>query len=169
VRFFTSLAAIAFLSFSAEASAQAPALSVKDVFALVREQPASFERSWEQRFEAAAKDARGDTLDEMRAARARGYIDFAYFHWRETGQAVSETWSARRRAEAAVNVNDATALDRPEHRAFLDAWLRAEARALLASEAALQTGDNRRLRARFAVVEARVRAPRISASIPRGW
>jgi acetyl esterase/lipase len=58
-----------------------------------------------------------------------------------------------------VDVNDASALDRPEHRAFLDAWLRAEARARLASDTALKTGDNRWLRARFAVVEARVREP----------
>jgi acetyl esterase/lipase len=159
---------MALLSFSAPAAAQAPALSVKDVFALVHEQPASFERIWEQRFEAAAQDARGESLDEIRAARARGYIDFTYFHWRETGQAVSETWPARRRAEAAVNVNDAVALDRPEHRAFLDAWLRAEARARLASEAALKTGDNRWLRARFAVVEARVREPVVRRRLLHG-
>ena len=169
VRCFASLAVLACLCLSsAPAAAQAPALSVKDVFALVHEQPTSFERIWEQRFEAAAKDARGETLDEMRAARARGYIDFAYFHWRETGQAVSETWPARRRAEAAVDVNDAKALDRPEHRAFLDAWLRAEARARLASEAALQTGDNRWLRARFAVVEARVREPVVRRRLLHG-
>ena len=159
MRLFASLAVLTFLCFAAPAAAQAPTLSVKDVFALVHEQPTSFERIWEQRFEAAAKDARGETLDELRAARARGYIDFAYFHWRETGQAVSETWRPRRRAEAYVDVNDAKALDRPEHRAFLEAWLRAEARTRLASEAPLQTGDNRWLRARFAVVEARVREP----------
>ena len=58
-----------------------------------------------------------------------------------------------------MDVNDAKALDRPEHRAFLDAWLRAEARALLASDAALQSGDNRWLRARFAVVESQVKEP----------
>jgi acetyl esterase/lipase len=160
MKFFAGPAVMALL-FSAPAATQSPTLSVKDVFALVHEQPASFERIWEQRFEAATKDARGEGLDEVRAARARGYIDFAYFHWRETGQAVAETWASRRRAEAAVNVNDATALARPEHRAFLDAWLRAEARALLASEAALKTGDNRWLRARFAVVEARVRDPAV--------
>lgn len=150
MKFFPSLAVMASLCGSTPAAAQAPALSIKDVFALVHEPPTSFERIWEQRFDTAAKDARGETLDELRAARARGYIDFAYFHWRETGQALSETWVPRRRAEAAVDINDAQALDRAEHRAFLDAWLRAEARTRLASEAALQTGDNRWLRARFA-------------------
>jgi len=145
----------------APAAGQAPALSVKDVFALVREQPASFERIWEQRFEAARKSTGAESLQELRAARARGYIDFSYFHWRETGETVAETWAARRRAERDVDVNDVKALDRPEHRAFLDAWLRAEARARLASEADLQTGDNRWLRARFAVVEALVREPAV--------
>jgi len=158
-RFFASLTLLTCLGFSPPTAAQAPAFSVKDVFALVHEQPSFFEQIWEQRFDAAAKEARGEMLEELRAARARGYIDFAYFHWRETGQAVSETWPARRRAEAAVDVNDARALDRPEHSAFLDAWLRSEARARLASDAALQTGDNRWLRARFAVVESRVREP----------
>jgi len=153
-----SLAVIAVLWFQTPA-VQPPALSGRDVFALVNESPASFERTWEQRFQAAAKDAQGDALAEWRAARARGYIDYAYFHWRETGQAVPETWPARRRAEAAVDLNDVKALERREHLAFLDAWLRAEARARLASDAALKTGDNRWLRARFAVVEARVREP----------
>ena len=168
MKFFPSLAVMASLCGSAPAAAQAPALSIKDVFALVHEPPTSFERIWEQRFDTAAKDARGETLDELRAARARGYIDFAYFHWRETGQALSETWVPRRRAEAAVDLNDAKALDRPEHRAFLDAWLRAEARTRLASEAALQTGDNRWLRARFAVVEARVHEPVVRRRLLQG-
>jgi len=65
MKFFASGAVLAFLCLSVPAVAQAPALSVKDVFALVHEQPASFERIWEQRFEAAAKDARGG-----RAARS---------------------------------------------------------------------------------------------------
>lgn len=159
MRFLPSLAVLAVLCFHAPIATQAPGLSGKDVFALVQESPASFERTWEQRFLAAAKDAQGDALAEVRAARARGYIDYAYFHWRETGQAVPVAWPARRRAEAAVDLDDVKALDRPEHRAFLDSWLRAEARARLASDAALKTGDNRWLRARFAVVEARVREP----------
>jgi len=153
------LAVTAMLCLPSPISAQVPGFSTRDVFALVKESPESFERTWEQRFSLAAADARGDVLAELRAARARGYIDYAYFHWRETGGAVPETWRPRRRAEADVDVNDAGSLDRPEHHAFLDAWLRAEARARLASDAALKTGDNRWLRARFAVVEAGVREP----------
>ena len=159
MRGFATLAVLAALSVAPPATTQAPSLSVKDVFALVREQPSSFERIWEQRFAAAAKNTSGDSLQELRAARARGYIDFAYFHWRETGEAVPTTWRARRSAEADVDVNDVQALDRPEQRAFLDAWLRAEARKRLTSEPALQTGDNRWLRARFAVVESQVKEP----------
>jgi acetyl esterase len=159
MRVLSTLAALAVLCVAGSAAAQAPALSTKEMFAQVKEPPASFERFWEGRFQAASKNLQGEALAEMRAARARGYVDYAYFHWRETGDAVPLTWRARRRAEAAVDVNDARALDRPEHSAFLGAWLRAEARARLASEAALQTGDNRWLRARFAVVETRVREP----------
>jgi acetyl esterase/lipase len=168
MRCLASLAALALLCLSAPVAAQVPTLSVKDVFALVREPPRTFEQIWEQRFEAAAKDARGEALEELRAARARGYIDFAYFHWRETGEAVAETWPSRRRAEAAIDVNDVKALERSEHRAFLDAWLRAEARARLASDAALRIGDNRWLRARFAVVEARVRERRVRRHLLHG-
>src|SRR4051812_22171249 len=157
--FLASLAAWIVLCFQAPVAAPAPALSGREVFALVTESPAAFERTWEQRFQAAAQDAQGDVLAELRAARARGYIDYAYFHWRETGQPVPGTWPARRRAEAAVDLDDVKALERREHRAFLEAWLRAEARARLASDPALKTGDNRWLRARFAVVEARVREP----------
>src|SRR6478752_4215896 len=123
------LAVTAMLCLPSPLSAQVPGFSTRDVFALVKESPESFERTWEQRFSLAAADARGDALAELRAARARGYIDYAYFHWRETGGAVPETWRPRRRAEADVDVNDASSLDRPEHHAFLDAWLRAEARA----------------------------------------
>ena len=144
-----------------------PTLSTKDMFALVKESPASFERAWEQRFTVAAGEARGDALAELRAARARGYIDYAYFHWRETGDAVPDAWQPRRRAEAEVDVNDAGALDRPEHRAFLDAWLRAEARRRLASDAALKVGDNRWLRARFAVIESQVREPLVRRRLMR--
>src|SRR5262245_17069949 len=86
-------------------TAQAPALSTREVFALVKESPASFERDWESRYQAAAAGATGDALAELRAARARGYIDYAYFHWRETGGAVPDPWPARRRAEADVNIN----------------------------------------------------------------
>lgn len=167
MKVFPSLAAIAILGFFPSASAQAPGLSAREVLALATEPPASFERIWEQRFDAAAKDVRGDALAEMRAARARGYVDYAYFHWRETGDAVPVTWPARRRAEAVVDVNDPQALDRREHRAFLDAWLRAEARARLASDAALKTGDNRWLRARFAVVGALVREPLVRRRLLR--
>jgi len=159
MRIFAVLAVTAALCVPVAAAAQALGLTVKDMVALVNEPPVSFERAWEERFDAAAKGVQGDAQAEVRAARARGYIDYAFFHWRETGETVPETWEARRRAEAAVDVNDVKALDRPEHRAFLDSWLRAEARARLAADAALKTGDNRWLRARFAVVEARVQAP----------
>jgi acetyl esterase/lipase len=158
---------MAFLYVPAPTAAQGSGLSAKEMFALVKEPPASFEKVWERRFRDAAASARGDALADMRAVRARGYIDYAYFHWRETGESVPETWRPRRRAEAAVDVNDAKALERSEHRAFLDAWLRAGARARLASDAALQTGDNRWLRARFAVVEARVREPLVRRRLLR--
>jgi len=129
------LAVMAMLCLPSPISTQVPGFSTRDVFALVKESPESFEQTWEQRFSLAAADARGDALAELRAARARGYIDYAYFHWRETGGTVPETWRPRRRAEADVDLNDARALDRPEHHAFLDAWLRAEARARPATTA----------------------------------
>src|SRR5262245_26790335 len=154
----TSIGMIA-IALLCQQTAPLPALSSREVFSLVNELPAEFERKWEERFQAVTKDAQGDALSELRAARARGYIDYSYFHWRETGAAVPEPWTARRRAEAAVALDDVKGLDRREHRAFLDSWLRAEARARLASDGALKTGDNRWLRARFAVVEARVREP----------
>lgn len=72
-------------------------LAAKDVFALANQPPVSFERAWEDRFDAAAKGVQGDALAEMRAARARRYIDYAFFHWRETGETALETWEARRR------------------------------------------------------------------------
>ena len=148
-------------------SAQGPSLSTRDVLALATESPAAFERTWEARVEAAGTDASGEARAERRAARARGYIDYTYFRWRETGETTPAAWPARRRAVAAVDVNDATALDRREHHAFLDAWLRAEARARLASDASLATGDNRWLRARFAVVEAQVREPLVRRRLLR--
>src|SRR5262245_61163712 len=97
------LATLAMLCLAPPVSAQAPGFSMRDVFALVRESPESFERTWEQRFSLAAADARGDALAELRAARARGYIDYAYFHWRETGGAVPDPWRPRQRAEADVD------------------------------------------------------------------
>jgi len=161
------LAVTAVVGLLRPAAAQVPALSTRDVLALATEPPASFERTWEARVRTAGKGASGDALEEIRAARARGYIDYVYFRWRETGETTPGTWPARRRAVAAVDVNDAGALDRREHRAFLDAWLRAEARARLASDASLGTGDNRWLRARFAVVEAQVRDPLVRRRLLR--
>jgi acetyl esterase/lipase len=155
------LTVLAGLSFSAALSAQVPSLSTREMVALVREEPEAFARAWETRFDTVAKDAQGDALAEARAARARGYIDYAYFHWRETGRVVPASWPARARAEAAVDINDAQALPRAEHRAFLEAWLRAEARARVASDAGLMAGDNRWLRARFAAVESRVTSPAV--------
>lgn len=131
-------------------------LSVRSVFALVEQSPSQFTRQWNERYDRARR-VEGANISAIRAARARGFIDYAYFHWRETGEQVPSNWRSLRRAVSAVDINDAGLLELPEQRQFLESWLRHQARRALADNPALQRGDNVWLRARFHVVEAQVR------------
>lgn len=136
----------------AHATPPAPDLSTRAVFELVNETPAAFAQSWNRLcVQAGSRDRTERAV--FRAQCARGFIDYAYFHWRETGQSVPDRWRPLDRAVARVDRNNVALLERPEQREFLDAWLRREARRLLAVSPDLQTGDNRWLRARFQVVE----------------
>lgn len=129
-------------------------LSVQSAFALAERQPSQFARQWRNRYDRArrAKDANPSAL---KAAYARGLIDYAYFHWRETGEQTPANWHPLQSATGAIAINDPQLIELPEHREFLASWLRHQARQAL-SEPALQRGDNVWLRARFQVVEAQV-------------
>lgn len=153
----TLIAALSILGFAGLASATPliPDLSTRAVFELVNEAPPSFAQTWNRRCAGGrSHDRTGRAM--FRAQCARGFIDYAYFHWRETGESVPDRWSPLDRAVARVDRNNAALLERQEQREFLDAWLRHEARRLLAVNPELQTGDNRWLRARFQVVETSV-------------
>ena len=143
------------LASAAGATPPTPDLSTRAVFELVSETPAAFAQSWNRR---CAQARSRDRLERaaFRAQCARGFIDYAYFHWRETGESVPDRWRPLDRAVARVERNNAALLERQEQREFLDSWLRYEARQLLATNPELQTGDNRWLRARFQVVEASI-------------
>ncbi|MFZ4604004.1 MAG: hypothetical protein ACOYM8_16280 [Caulobacterales bacterium] len=131
-------------------------LSVRSAFALVEQSPSQFTRQWNDRYDQARR-VEGANISTIRAARARGFIDYAYFHWRETGEQVPADWRSLRHAVSAVDINDSSLLALPEQREFLESWLRHQARRALAENPALQRGDNVWLRARFHVVEAQVR------------
>lgn len=149
------IALIACVADVAAATTPPADLSTRAVFALVNETPAAFAQAWNRR---CAQARSRDRIERAatRAQCARGFIDYAYFHWRETGESAPDPWRSLDRAVSRVDVNNAALLERPEQREFLDAWLRHEARRLLATNPELQTGDNRWLRARFQVVESSI-------------
>lgn len=146
-----------FAASSVARSEQGPddVLSTASVFLLVELSPSQFAREWNLRYNKARK-AEGANNAALIAAKARGFIDYAYFHWRETGEQVPAHWGPLRRAVSAVDINDARLLDLAEQREFLESWLRHQARRALADVTALQHGDNVWLRARFHVVESQV-------------
>lgn len=137
----------------AEAQKAPPDFSIHAILALINESPRAFTRTWEGRYRAAGRQGRTPALS---AEYARGFIDYAYFHWRETGRQLPARWRPLERAVGRIDINDPALLALPEQQGFLQSWLRHRARQALRDRTDLQIGDNRWLRARFFVAETQV-------------
>ncbi len=138
------------------AAPDASGLTQKAMIALVRLPPAEFVRVWGARRATAV--AQLSARDDKAARRdiewrwAAGLIDYAYFHERETGEALPADWVPKRQALTFARRGDAAALNSAAYIQYLDAWLHDRSAALLVREPSFHTGDNRSLRANFAAI-----------------
>lgn len=151
-----------------------PALSAQPVdrldrsaaMSLIPLAPAEFEEEWNARL-AAALQVATEPFERaaLKARWAQGYLDYEYFRWRDGGHLASIDWQARTAAIDAVDRNDPALLALPPHRAFLNAWVRAEARRLLRSDPARRVGNVVWLNAAFEVVERNVSNPTVRDAV----
>lgn len=107
-----------------------------------------------KRLSAIAADVSPDFLVRERARVdyrwARGQVMFPFMHWRETDAPalVPDGPPVARMEDVPVEAPEWSAL--PEYQDFLGAYLHEQARSRIAADPALQTGDNRWLRAELA-------------------
>lgn len=107
-----------------------------------------------KRLAAIAADVSPDFLVRERARVdyrwARGQVMFPFMHWRETDAPalVPDGPPVARMEDVPVEAPEWSAL--PEYQDFLGAYLHEQARSRIAADPALQTGDNRWLRAELA-------------------
>lgn len=130
-------------------------LSRRDMVGLSALAPEDFITQWTTRYEAVAKNP--EVQREAMWLRAAGIVDYPYFHWRETGETVPEDWTPRQAVLKGMRLDDASLLEAPAFKQFLDAWLHDRGGVAVKT----LTGDNRWLRARFALIEAQPAAPEI--------
>jgi len=107
-----------------------------------------------ERLSAIAAEVSSDFLARERARIAYrwalGQVMFPFMHWRETDAPalVPERTPVARLEDVPVEAPEWSGL--PEYESFLGAYLHEQARARIAADPALQTGDNRWLRAELA-------------------
>lgn len=131
-------------------------LSRREMVGLSTLAPDDFIAQWTTQYEAAA--ASGPQLqNEAKWLRDAGIMDYPYFHWRETGEVVPEGWAPRQDILKRLRLDDASLLESAAFKQFLEAWLHDRGGVAVKS----LTGDNRWLRARFALIEAQSAAPEI--------
>jgi acetyl esterase/lipase len=162
----TGLSAFIFLASPALSAQPSHQLEHAAAVSLISLAPTDFERVWNARLAAASQTA-SEPLERaaLRALWAQGYLDYEYFRWRESGHLAPIDWEARATAIDAVDRNDPALLVLPPHRAFMDAWIRAEVRRLLRSDPTRRVGNVVWLNATFDVVERNVANPAVRDAI----
>lgn len=146
-------------------------LSMRGMIRLVHEEPKAFAKQWEARRQLQLQQLDPSLNPEQKAEQQRnidwqwaaGLINYPYFRHRETGKSVPATWSARLTAIRALPFNEPQFLGKENFDALIQAWLHDQAGSLLKSEPSLKTGDNRWLRANFAVLEKGIQNKQVKA------
>lgn len=150
------IVAACFAATTMRASAQAVEssdVSTRAVLSLATRAPDDFLQAWSRRRDAslaAAPDAASRA--QVDDAWSAGLIEYAYFHWRETGEKLTAAWKPREDAIARLSFD---ANDSDGRQRWISAWLHDAAWRAEASDPRYRDGDNRVLRARIDAILAR--------------
>lgn len=140
------------------ARAQESDLDMRAMISLIQKKPDAFSQEWDAR-RLARLDKYPADKREVEWQWASGLINYPYFHRRETGEAVRDDWAPKVAAIASIDFGDVSALKSPAFIELIGAWLHEEGGRLIKAQAEFKKGDNRWLRAKFALIEQAISNP----------
>jgi acetyl esterase/lipase len=146
---------------SVESAYKEADLSLPGMMQLVREKPDQFVAKWnarrkiqdDQLASLPASEAKEKEKQRIQWEWASGFINYPYFHQRETGEPVIPDWTPKKTAILSIPFNDADKLQSAQYLDLIQAWLHDQGGQIIKTEAEFKQGDNRWLRAYFVLIE----------------